>query len=90
MEEAQESRGENLVLERSTKQFACRYSVFLRSSWWGINLSAYNWADAEARARTLGVQLDGEIGAIDPAFEGAGVCVRLWTILRNISRPRAQ
>ena len=88
MEEAQESRGENLVLERSTKQFACRY--FYGGSWWGINLSAYNCADAEARARTLGVQLDGEIGAIDPAFEGAGVCVRLWTILRNITRPRGQ
>ena len=70
------------------KQFACRY--FYEGSWWGINLSAYDWADAEARARTLGVQLDGEICAIDPAFESAGVCVRLWTILTNITHPRGQ
>ena len=87
-EEAQETRGENLMLGRLLKQFACRY--FYEGSWWGINLSAYDWADAEARATTLGIQLDGEIGAIDPAFEGAGVCVRLWTILRNITRPRGQ
>jgi hypothetical protein len=87
-EEAQETRGENLMLGRLLKQFACRY--FYEDSWWGINLSAYDWADAEARATTLGIQLDGEIGAIDPAFEGAGVCVRLWTILRNITRSRGQ
>ena len=80
---AQESKGENPVPERLTKQFACRY--FHEGSWWGINLSAYDWADAEARAKTLGVQLDGEIGAI-----GADVSVRLWTILRNLTRPRGR
>ncbi|PYI87855.1 MAG: hypothetical protein DMF03_12455 [Verrucomicrobia bacterium] len=88
MQEAQEGKRENLMLGRLMKQFACRY--FYGGSWWGINLSAYDWADAEARARTLGIQLDAEIGAIDPAFEGAGVCERLWIILRNITRPRNQ
>jgi hypothetical protein len=88
MEEAQESEGENLMLGRLMKQYACRY--FYGGSWWGINLSAHDWADAEARARTLGLQLDSEIGAIDPAFEGAGVCERLWTILRNITRHRGE
>jgi len=80
---AQESEGENRVPERSTKQFACRY--FHEGSWWGINLSAYDWADAAARAKKLGVQLDREIGTI-----GADVGVRFWTIIRNLTSPRGR
>jgi len=79
----QESKGENGLPARSMKQFACRY--FHEGSWWGINLSAYDWADAEARAKKLGVQLDEEIGTI-----GADVAVRLWTIIKNLTSPRGR
>lgn len=70
--------------ERSTRQFACRY--FHDGAWWGIHVSAYDWDDAATRAQKLGLQLDGEIGAIIPAITSLGLRVRLLTALRNFVR----
>lgn len=67
--------------ERATKQFFCRY--FHDGVWWGLQISAYDWTDAAARAAKLGLQLDGEVGASIPAVPGAGLWVRWWTVLRN-------
>ena len=67
--------------ERPPKQFACRY--FHDDAWWGLTITAYDWDDAANRANKLGVQLDGEIGAIIPAAPGVGIVVRVWTALRN-------
>jgi len=74
------------MVERSTKQFACRY--FHDGSWWALNLSAYDWSDAEKRAAKLGLQLDGEIGQIVPAYVGTGIFVRLLVGFRNLLRPK--
>ena len=74
------------MVERSTKQFVCRY--FHDGSWWALNLSAYDWDDAEERATKLGLQLEGEIGEIVPAFVGSGTVVRLLIGVRNFLRPK--
>lgn len=70
------------MAERPTTQFFCRY--FHDGVWWGVQISAYDWTDAAARAAKLGLQLDGEIGAKVPAVAGAGFAVRCWTAMRNL------
>lgn len=76
------------MAERPTKQFTCRY--FHDGAWWAINVAAYDWDDAETRARKLGLQLDGEIQRIIPQVAGARIGVRFWTALRNFIHSRSQ
>lgn len=68
------------------KTFVCRY--YHNGSWWALNITAANWADAEARASKLGnLQLLGELHASIPAeIPAAGIIVRLWTALMNLLR----
>lgn len=72
----------NSMSDRPTKQFRCRY--FHDGAWWGLQITAYDWHDAEIRAQKLGAQLDGEVGATVPALPGAGIAVRVWTTLKNL------
>ena len=65
------------------RQFACRY--YHDDAWWGLNIVAHDWEDAEVRARKLGLQLDGEIGAIIPAdIPCAGIAIRIRVAFRNL------
>lgn len=49
-----------------TKEFVCRY--YHDGAWWGINIHAYDAADAEARVAKLGIlQLQGELMMTIPA-----------------------
>jgi hypothetical protein len=52
--------------ERSTKEYVCRY--YHDGSWWGLEITAYDNADAEARVAKLGnLQLQGELMMTIPA-----------------------
>jgi hypothetical protein len=68
--------------------YACRY--YHDCSWWGLNISARDQADAEARVRKLGnLQLLGEIHAIIPAgIPGAGLFARALVWIRNHIKPQ--
>lgn len=72
----------NPMPDRETREFRCRY--FHDGVWWGLQITAYDWRDAEIRAHKLGAQLDGEVGGSVPALPGAGVAVRAWTTLKNL------
>lgn len=50
----------------ATREFCCRY--FHDGSWWGLNINAYDSADAAARVAKLGnLQLLGELMLTIPA-----------------------
>ncbi len=73
---------------RPTKKFLCRY--FHDGSWWGCDIDAYDFADAEARCKKIGgLQLDGELVATIPAGPGAGLLARCICGVMNWLRPRA-
>lgn len=61
--------------------FCCSY--FHDGSWWGITITAYDWADAEVRAKKLGLRLDGEFVASIPALLPASGLVQAVVALRN-------
>jgi hypothetical protein len=67
---------------RACKIYCCEY--YHDGAWWGLNITAYDWADAEARARKLSLQLKGELYATIPAkLPMASITVRLLTWLKN-------
>lgn len=70
--------------ERATKEFVCDY--YHDGAWWGLNIHAYNWPDAEARVKKLGnLRLQGELmGTISADIPGAGLLVRVTCWLRNL------
>lgn len=64
---------------RQTKEFVCQY--YHDGGWWGLNIRAYDMADAEARCKKLGnLKLDGEL----VMTSGAGLLVRAMCWLRNL------
>lgn len=69
-------------MERATKRFVCRYHH--DGAWWSVVIDAYDWADAEARARRLSMQIDGELVATIPAR--MGWLVRIGLALANFFR----
>jgi len=44
--------------DRPTKKFLCQY--YHDGSWWSQTIDAYDFEDAEIRAKKLSMQLDGE------------------------------
>lgn len=66
------------------KVYVCRY--YHDGKWWGLEITARDDADAEARMKKLGnLQLLGELKATIPAqIPCAGLIARIWTALRNI------
>lgn len=44
--------------DRPTKKFDCSY--YHDRAWWGVTIDAYDWEDAQARAKKLNIKLDGE------------------------------
>lgn len=55
---------------KQTKTFLTRY--FHDGAWWGLEIQAYDFADAQTRCKKLGMQLDGELVMTIPAiFQGA-------------------
>ena len=75
------------MLERPCKTYSCSY--YHDGAWWAIHISAYDFEDAEARAKKLSLRLDGELGAVIPAsVPGAGLVARSITALRNLLERR--
>jgi len=75
--------------ERSCKSYCCEY--FHDGSWWALDITAYDWADAEARAKKLGLQLKGELHMTIPAkVPASGLLVRIIALLRNTVANRSQ
>jgi hypothetical protein len=69
-------------MNRSTKPYVCHY--YHDGGNWGIEIHAYNDADAEARVKKLGnLKLDGRLIATIPAKPGAGFVVKAMCWLRN-------
>jgi hypothetical protein len=55
---------------KDTKEFCCEY--YHDGVWWSLNLHAYDWQDAEARAKKLGnLKVMGELVMTIPAGAGA-------------------
>lgn len=46
------------MIEEKTIKFLASY--FHRGSWWGVEIYALDWDDAEAICRKLSLRLDGE------------------------------
>jgi hypothetical protein len=70
-------------MDRPCKTYCCEY--FHDGAWWGINITAYDWADAEVRAKKLSLQLKGEHYATIPAnIPGAGLFVRCAVWFKNL------
>lgn len=66
--------------DRDTRPFCCRY--YHDGAWWALTIYAYDWSDAGARCRKLGVALDGELVAKVPALFGTRL-MRAITAWRN-------
>jgi hypothetical protein len=64
------------------KTYCCEY--YHDGSWWGIDITAYDWADAEVRAKKMSLQLLGESGGKVSAVPGMGTIVKLLTWVRNL------
>lgn len=64
------------------KTYTCRY--FHEGRWWGVDIMAPSFEDAEARVQKLGnLQLLGEVAMQIPANPATGLLVRVWVALRN-------
>ena len=62
-------------LERQCRTYCAEY--FHDGSWWGITFTAYDWADAEARAKKMSLQLLGEQGpTISAGIPAGGLFMR--------------
>jgi hypothetical protein len=70
------------MVDRPCKTFCCEY--FHDGSWWALDITAYDWGDAEARAKKLGLQLKGEHYATIRANASTGALVRIFTWIRNL------
>lgn len=68
---------------RPTKKFLTQY--YHDGRWWCSSIDAYDWDDAEARCRKLGMQLDGEHVMTIPACGGPLANLIIW--FRNLLRP---
>ena len=68
-----------------TKPFVCSY--FHDHSQWSLTIDAYDWDDAEARCRKLGLKLDGELVATVPLR--LGLFARIACAVRNWLQPAA-
>lgn len=64
---------------RPTKKFCCQY--YHDGGWWSLMIDAYDFQDAEARAKKLGLQLDGEHVMTIPAR--IGWVARFVVVVRN-------
>lgn len=69
-------------MQPETKEFLCSY--YHRGEQWCLRLHAYDWSDAEARCRKLGVNLDGELLAVVPVK--AGWFAKMLCACRNFLR----
>lgn len=64
------SRSDKAVSVVSFKEYVCRY--YHEGSWWSLDISAKDYADAEARVAKLGnLQLQGELMMKIPAGAGS-------------------
>lgn len=63
--------------DRPTIQFCCSY--YHDGAWWALTIAAYDWSDAEARCKKLGLKLDGELMATVPRMFGFGKLIA-WAI----------
>jgi hypothetical protein len=52
-----------------TKKYCTRY--YHAGDWWDAQIMAFDWEDAEARCKKLGMQLDGLHIATFPVWLGA-------------------
>ena len=69
--------------ERPCKTYCCEY--YHDGSWWGVKITAYDWADAEVRAKKMSLQLLGEHQMSIPAnIPVAGVFVRCLVWWRRL------
>ncbi len=64
--------------DRPTKSFLCRY--YHDGHWWAVTLQAYDFEDAEARAKKLSLQLEGEL--VFATSQGWFAVIACW--LRNL------
>jgi hypothetical protein len=72
------------MIDRPCKTYCCSY--FHDGSWWAINITAYDWADAEDRAKKLSLQLCGEHYMTIPANTPAsGILTRLIVLFKNVA-----
>jgi hypothetical protein len=68
---------------RKTREYVCRY--YHDGAWWGLNIHAYDMADAEARVAKLGnLQLNGELLMTIHAVPGGNWIPRLICWVRNL------
>jgi len=75
------------MIDRPCKTYCCEY--YHDGAWWGINITAYDWADAQARAKKLSLRLHGELHATIPASTpGAGLAIRLFVWVKNFLADR--
>lgn len=65
--------------QQKTKSYACSYSH--DRARWPVTIHAYDWEDAEARCRKLGLNLDGELVATVPVQ--VGLLAKLACAVRN-------
>jgi hypothetical protein len=73
---------EKAMNERSFKTYCCEY--FHDGSWWGLTITAYDWSDAEVRAKKLGLRLLGEDGGtVSAKIPASGLFVKALTWFRN-------
>lgn len=73
----------NQLQNRECKTYVCRY--YHDGSWWALDITAYDQADAEARVAKLGnLQLQGKLIAKIPAVRGAGLFTRLLCYVHNV------
>lgn len=67
---------------RLCKEYVCEY--YHDGAWWGLEITAYDFRDAEARVAKLGnLKLKGELMAKIPACRGAGLFVKSLCACRN-------
>jgi hypothetical protein len=75
--------------DRPTHRFVARY--YHDGAWWGADIYAYDFADAEARCKALNMKLDGLYVATIPCAPATGWLTRLICWVRNtIARSNTQ
>ena len=72
--------------QQETKPYACSY--FHDRVQWALTIHAYDWDDAEARCRKLGLTLDGEL--IATVTLRLGLFARIACAVRNFFQPALQ
>lgn len=65
------------------KEYVCDY--YHDGTRWALNITAYDWKDAEARVKKLGnLKLRGELMMTIPASEPSGWFVKAYCWFRNL------